>query len=239
MRHTTSLPLLRRLRLAHLRLVPASFKQERARRTRSPGKAVLSFARAVELLGIAAAYATLPIWPLVAGAVARDFSYVRRYPAMLLQVNRHIRGILRGRSVSRFVTQKLFPEPARPEQISGACSHCGNCCLYRGCLFLAYDAEGRSSCRIYGSRLWNLLACGDYPASGRDISLYACPSFLATPPAAQKPLVVPIVPAGFPPRRAATSPLPGKSPLPAQRAAGMEAGITGRRQGAARSAGKD
>ena len=221
MRNTSSVPLLRRLRRAHLRLappVPGFPARTAARRSR----ALVALARALEWLAIAGSYATLPIWPLAAAVIARDPSYVRRYPAMLPKVCRHIHGILRGRSVSRFLLQRLAPEPSAPEQVSGSCSHCGNCCLYRGCLFLSYDDAGRSRCRIYGGRLWNLLACGDYPASARDISLYECPSFAALPLPVRKPVIIPIVSAGYRPASAANSPVAVNRRHPRQRAAASD-----------------
>ena len=166
------------------------------------------FARGIELAMAVAAYAVLPVWPLVAAGVARDASYVARYPATLAQVVRHIRGAVRGRSVSRYIAQKLAPQRQAPEQVSGSCSHCGNCCLYRGCVYLAYDAQGRSLCRIYGTRVWKMLSCGDYPTNAREIELYACPSFSAWPLAGHGARVIPIavarVPARTAPARAAS-----------------------------------
>jgi len=61
----------------------------------------------------------------------------------------------------------------------GTCTHCGNCCLNRSCLFLDFDAAGRSSCRIYGGRFWSVLNCSRYPESRNDIELYRCASFTA------------------------------------------------------------
>jgi hypothetical protein len=156
-------------------------------------------ARGVELAMALVAYTMLPLWPLVAAAVARDASYALRYPATLPQVVRHIRGAVRGRSVSRYIVQKLAPHREEPQQVRGACTHCGNCCLYGGCVYLDFDAHGRSLCRIYGGRVWKMLSCGEYPTSAREIELYDCPSFSATPCAGAKPRVIPIVAARRPP----------------------------------------
>jgi hypothetical protein len=150
-------------------------------------------ARGIELTLAFAAYALLPVWPLVAAALARDASYALRYASTLPKVVRHIRGAVRGRSVSRYLIQKLSPGQVEAEQVSGACTHCGNCCLYGGCVYLAYDPQGRSTCRIYGGRLWKLLACGEYPARAREIDLYDCPSFTAMPAAGRSARVIPIV----------------------------------------------
>jgi hypothetical protein len=180
---------LRHLHPRHLRLV---------HRRRLVEALVVPLARAAELALGLTAFALLPVWPLVAAALARDASYAVRYRATLPQVVRHIRGAVRGRSVSRYIVQRLAPRPAAREQVSGACTHCGNCCLYGGCVYLAYDGEGRSMCRIYGGRLWKLLACGDYPASAREIRLYDCPSFSALPAPDAQARVIPIAAARAP-----------------------------------------
>jgi hypothetical protein len=150
-------------------------------------------ARGVEWLVALFAYAMLPLAPFLAAAVARDASYILRYRTTLPQCARHIHGALRGRSVSRYIVQRLAPHRDEPQQVNGACTHCGNCCLYGGCVYLAFDAGGRSLCRIYGGRVWKILSCGEYPTSAREIELYDCPSFTATPSAAAKPRVVPII----------------------------------------------
>jgi hypothetical protein len=203
MRESISSPPVRRT-LRHLRL--------RRRRVRQLVLAVRDsvvpgVARGVELALAALAFALLPIWPVVAGVVARDGSYVRRYASTLPQVLRHVRGAVRGRSVSRYIVQKMMPHGAEPEQVSGRCTHCGNCCLYGGCVYLAFDAQGRSACRIYGGRVWKMLACGEYPTSARDIGLYDCPSFTAAPAPGTKPRVIPIV---------AARPLPATQPVRAR-----------------------
>jgi hypothetical protein len=189
MRELTTLPPLRRsLRLLRLR-------RHRARRFAGAVRAALvpGFARGVELTMALAAYAVLPVWPLVAALVARDASYALRYAVTLPQVVRHIRGAVRGRSVSRYIVLKLVPHRLEPQQVSGSCTHCGNCCLYRGCVYLAYDGQGRSACRIYGGRVWKMLSCGEYPANAREIDLYACPSFTASPAPGGSARVIPIV----------------------------------------------
>jgi hypothetical protein len=189
MRDLAPLPPLRRsLRLLRLRRHRARRFAIAVRRALVPG-----FARGVELCMALAAYAVLPVWPLVAAIVARDASYAVRYAATLPQVVRHIRGAVRGRSVSRYIVQKLAPHRIEPQQVSGTCTHCGNCCLYGGCVYLTYDRQGRSACRIYGGRVWKMLSCGEYPANARDIDLYACPSFTASPAIGSSARVIPIV----------------------------------------------
>jgi hypothetical protein len=197
MRESNALPpVLRTLR--HLRL-----RRRRLRRLALAARdwSVPRLARGIELTMALGAYALLPIWPFVAAAVARDTSYAWRYVDTLPQVMRHIRGAVRGRSVSRYIAQKVIPRRFEPEQVHGSCSHCGNCCLYGGCVYLAYDDQGRSSCKIYGGRVWKMLSCGEYPTSAREIDLYACPGFTAAPAPGVRPRIIPIV-AVREPRRA-------------------------------------
>ena len=135
-------------------------------------------ASAVELTAIAAMWLLLPVWPLIASVISRDSRYLRRYWGTLARMTRHIRAQRRSRSIARMVAQRLTPRGLRHTQrLEGRCTHCGRCCLDRACLFLRFDAEGRSRCRIYGGRVWRALSCGRYPDDARDIALYGCPSF--------------------------------------------------------------
>ena len=144
------------------------------------GGSIVGVARAIEFVVVLTGWLVLPVWPLVATAVARDSSYVRRYLSTLIRMTAHIRATWRGRAVSRMVAQRLMPPALRiPERISGHCTHCGNCCLDRSCVFLTFDEQGGSRCRIYGGKVWNWLTCGQYPVDGAEIALYRCPSFTA------------------------------------------------------------
>jgi hypothetical protein len=162
------------------------------------GRSIGWFARSVELAIVVAGWALVPVLPLLAAAVARDSQYARRYPETLVQVTRHIRATWRGRALSRMLVRKLEPAALRqPQPIVGSCTHCGNCCLYRSCVFLRFDEDGRSSCQIYGGRLWKRLTCGEYPIDGYEIDLYRCPSFAVSKnPAPPGRRVIPLVPAG-------------------------------------------
>ena len=144
------------------------------------GGSIVGVARAIEGVVVVAGWLALPVWPLVATVVARDSSYVRHYLSTVIRMTAHIRATWRGRAVSRMVAQRLTPPALRvPERISGHCTHCGNCCLDRSCVFLTFDEQGRSRCRIYGGTVWNRLTCGQYPVDGTEIALYRCPSFTA------------------------------------------------------------
>jgi hypothetical protein len=142
------------------------------------GLPVRALANALELALVAGMWLLLPLWPFAVAAVNGDRGCVRRYGATLRRMVRHIRAQHRSRSIARMLAHRLAREDrADAERPSGACTHCGRCCLERECIFLAYDGEGRSSCRIYGGRLWRLSTCGEYPSNGQDIALYRCPSF--------------------------------------------------------------
>jgi hypothetical protein len=132
-------------------------------------------ARAAELLVLATGYLLLPVWPLIVGALARDRRYVTRYRSSIRAATVHMRASYRTHAFARHLVRNLAPRSsARPV---GYCTHCGNCCLQKSCIFVEFNAAGHSSCRIYGTRLWKLLACGKYPVDAQDIELYACPSF--------------------------------------------------------------
>jgi hypothetical protein len=166
------------------------------------GKSIAWIARGVELAIVLTGWALVPVLPLLATAITRDREYVRRYPASLVQVTRHIRATWRGRALSRMLVRKFEPAALRrPQRIIGSCTHCGNCCLYRSCVFLRMDEHGQSSCRIYGGRLWKGLTCGEYPVDAYEIELYSCPSFTAVPdPAGSGRRVIPVIPADSSPR---------------------------------------
>jgi hypothetical protein len=125
----------------------------------------------------------LPVAPFVAALIARDWRYAVGYPQTLLRAAGHLRGQVRSAAASRYRAHARGQLPP-PERVVGACTHCGNCCLDRRCVFLDWSPRGESRCRIYGTAFWKRLACGRYPENGMDIALYSCPSFRAEPPAA-------------------------------------------------------
>jgi hypothetical protein len=178
----------------------------RSATARAPQHVLGVLVRAVELALVGLGFALLPLWPFVAALIARDAGVLRPYPRALRACARHIAGMLRGRSIARYLLGVVRPGGRPRERIAGACTHCGNCCLYRSCVFLACDVHGQSRCRIYGGSLWRLLACGQYPIDGEEIELFACPSFVAWPPAQDARRVIPIASAGFSPSPPAGEP---------------------------------
>ena len=142
------------------------------------GSAARSLANALELVLIGGMWLLLPFWPLAVAAVSSERGCVRHYGATLRRIVRHIRAQHRSRSIGRMLEHRFTRSDRRDaEAPSGACSHCGRCCLNRHCIFLAFDGQGQSICRIYGGRLWRMLSCGNYPRDAQDIALYDCPSF--------------------------------------------------------------
>jgi hypothetical protein len=121
----------------------------------------------------------LPLAPVVASLIARDRRYFTAYGRTLLRAAGHLRGQVRSAAVSRYWRNGRAPRP--PERVTGACTHCGRCCLDRRCVFLDWTAQGESRCRIHGTAFWQRLACGRYPESAFHIALYDCPSFRAEP----------------------------------------------------------
>jgi hypothetical protein len=152
--------------------------------------------RSIEFVLVWIGWLVLPVLPVMASAVARDWSYVVHYPGTLKRISRHILATWRSAAVSRAWVQRFDKHSdSGRARIVGSCTHCGNCCLHRDCVFLGFDAEARSFCRIYGSAVWRKLPCGAYPVSQRDIELYSCPSFRALPQAVDGRKVIPIQPA--------------------------------------------
>ncbi len=198
MRETTTLPTARDS--SHRRLLRLPLVGRGARVGDPAARALAIAARGIELVVLAFGWLVLPVWPFVAAAITRDASYLRRYPGSLIAVVRHIAATWRAHAIERVVMRRFGPSnPTRAASISGECTHCGNCCLYRSCIFLSLDTEGRSSCRIYGGSVWEALPCGDYPLDGQDIALYRCPSFAAVPsPALADAKVIPIFPVAAP-----------------------------------------
>jgi hypothetical protein len=134
-------------------------------------------ARAGEAMILAFMGIGLPLSPLVSAVLAGDAGYLRAYRSTLARCVRMWVALGRKHVIARHLELRT---PA-PERIDGHCTHCGNCCIDRACVYLRFDAASRSSCAIYGGRLFRALSCGRYPLSGRDIDLYACPTFRSIP----------------------------------------------------------
>lgn len=139
-------------------------------------------ARLIDLVTRIAMWLLLPLGPVAAAVIARNWGYLRNYPRSLRASVRHLRGLGRGQPIRRAVERWLASDDAAgttTEMVSGACTHCGQCCLEKACIFLRHDEAGRSRCEIYNTRFWSLLPCGDYPVSASEIAQYDCPSYSA------------------------------------------------------------
>jgi hypothetical protein len=178
--------------------LPAVLARKRRRGGDALGPALLHalLSRAVEATLVVLAWSLLPLLPFAACAVGRDWSYLRRYPQTVGRIASHIAATWSSDAVSRAWVLRFDPSAkAAASRVVGSCTHCGNCCLHKRCVFLGFDAGGRSFCRIYAGKVWRHLPCGAYPVSQTDIDLYACPSFHTLPePAPARQRVIPIRP---------------------------------------------
>ena len=139
--------------------------------------------RLIEWAALGFMWLLLPLSPLVASAIAGDMRYVRQWGTSFRQSARSLRSMARANVIARRIAG-YSPSTARERagwQIAGECSHCGNCCLDRSCVFLDYDSHGHSRCGIYGNWFFRRLTCGGYPITPEDIRIYDCPSFRAHP----------------------------------------------------------
>jgi len=141
----------------------------------------------IEMMVLGVMTLGLPLAPLVCALIARDHRYLLRYASTFTQSARMLREMLRVHVVSRMVMRRLSrrshvtvrPTDSRAERIVGECTHCGKCCINKSCVYLQVGDNGESRCGIYKTWFWQRLTCGDYPISGEEIDVYACPSFRA------------------------------------------------------------
>jgi hypothetical protein len=137
--------------------------------------------RPIELLVLGAMFVGLPLAPLLMAALSGRLADATEYRRSCRLAFRHLTEMRRSGAVSRYVrwrarggrASRLEPD----ERIEGSCTHCGQCCTNKSCVFVRFDALGRSSCRIYDTAFWRWLSCGNYPVSREDIEVYRCPSF--------------------------------------------------------------
>ena len=145
-------------------------------------KAVLArLSRPIELLVIGTMFIGLPMAPLLMAALSGRLADAIEYRRSLRLAFRHLTEMQRSGSASRYIRWRASGrQPSRlepDERIEGTCTHCGQCCTNKACVFVQFDALGRSSCRIYDTAFWRWLSCGSYPVSREDIEVYRCPSF--------------------------------------------------------------
>lgn len=135
----------------------------------------------VEGVSLAALVVLLPVLPLGYALVSGRIHFLRDYRLTLRRAARYLHTLWRLRVVSRNLQRVLAGSTFRGESIEGSCTHCGRCCVDRTCLFLGWDAQGKSICTIYNNWFWKMTSCGSYPVDGASIRVYGCPSFKAVP----------------------------------------------------------
>ncbi|GEM_PF-3293933 len=137
--------------------------------------------RPIELLVLGTMFVGLPLAPLLMAALSGRLADAIEYRRSLRLAFRHVAEMYRSGATSRYVRWRASGrQPSRlapDERIEGTCTHCGQCCTNKACVFVQFDALGRSSCRIYDTAFWRWLSCGSYPVSREDIEVYRCPSF--------------------------------------------------------------
>ena len=135
----------------------------------------------------------LPLSPLLLSLLTGKGSFVRNYYRTITRLLITLDAMRERRSVERYVQSLLFVSraPRAKKKIGGFCSHCGNCCLDRRCLFLEKGKETQYLCGIFGTTLRRLTSCGAYPINQEDIDLYACPTYyvIGADSAAPRPVV--------------------------------------------------
>lgn len=138
--------------------------------------------RVVQALLLSLIWVGLPISPLFVSAFALDLSYMRNYRQTIRQLARQLRAMAKAEVIARrFYNEKRAAQQSISWKIEGECTHCGQCCLFQTCVFLAQDEAGGSRCSIYGNWFFRTLTCAEYPMTKDDIELYECPSFRAEP----------------------------------------------------------
>lgn len=142
---------------------------------------VRAFSRVVETLILALLWIGLPAAPVVMALIAGRARLLLDYSDSMVRAAEHVGELARYNVISRLIRQHIAARHEAAARIEGSCTHCGRCCINGKCVFVSFDAEGRSNCAIHGRWFFRLLACGRYPINAWDIDTYACPSFRAVP----------------------------------------------------------
>lgn len=148
-------------------------------------------ARLVHAAALAAMWSFLWLSPVAVALISRRMRPLLHYLGTMQQCARMLRAMHSRGVIYRNALRKLQGERRGVHRIEGECTHCGRCCIDRQCVFLDWrDGGEKSACTIYGSRFFRWTSCGEYPITGEDIAVYACPSFRAVP--ASSPRVIPL-----------------------------------------------
>jgi hypothetical protein len=156
---------------------------------------IAAVAQIIQGVIIAALALTLPLAPFACAILAGDLGYLRRYFTTIARCARMTREMARADVLARRIEIELSPRAAAPaDVVTGACTHCGKCCIHQSCVYLERDEAGQSRCAIYNNWFWRKTSCGSYPISAQEIAVYDCPSFTAAPApvSPQSRVVIPI-----------------------------------------------
>jgi len=147
---------------------------------------------ALEWVTLGAMRLGLPLSPLLMALIGWHLAHLRSYRASWRRAAAHTAELRRIGVIRRGVEQRWAPQAGGASRIEGGCTHCGRCCVNGLCVFVAFDAHGKSSCGIHGKWFFRWLTCGKYPRNQRDIEAYQCPSFTALPRAGETRRVIPL-----------------------------------------------
>lgn len=127
----------------------------------------------------------LPAAPIACAALSGRSHYFRQYRATVRRSAKSVRALYRAdviaRNLERLLQQFLMLQAPASTAVQGDCTHCGQCCLDRSCVFLDWTDDGLSRCSIHNNWFWKLTSCGTYPIDAQSIAVYDCPSFKAIP----------------------------------------------------------
>jgi hypothetical protein len=120
---------------------------------------------------------SLPVLPFFFGLIFLKAKYIIHYRETLAKLKIHHKALSQG-PVQRYFESFFAIRLNETNQISGACTQCGSCCLNQQCFFLEPIADEKFQCGIYNSPFRKLSNCGAFPISGEDIDRYECPGYI-------------------------------------------------------------
>lgn len=124
---------------------------------------------------------TLPLSPIGIALLAGNVRYLQNYRSTIKRHARMIIQMAKANVIARGVVRKLSPklilQAVANQRIVGDCTHCGQCCIHKSCVYLEFDGANHSRCGIYNNWFWKKTNCGDYPISAHEIAVYDCPSY--------------------------------------------------------------
>ena len=146
---------------------------------------VKPFSRLVQAFILTLMVLLLPASPIACAALSGSLRFLRFYGDSVRRSVKTLRALYRADVIARNLERLLgqfFAAPAANEFcVEGDCTHCGQCCLDRSCVFLTWTHSGLSRCSIHNTWFWKLTSCGNYPIDAQSIETYSCPSFRAIP----------------------------------------------------------